>query len=231
MVKLARSLLLSVMEDVVAQRGRDGSAWLERTAQAVGNVGAFISAFANASRHTGRAALALTPAEVGRLREVGLTWPLARWALDDLARAALLLRAAEVLDAPGLEAAVDGAYRKGDTRERQAVLRALPLLPHPDRFLAVAVDAARSGVPPLFEAIACGNPYPAAHFPTLNFNHLVMQALVTGVALDRIVDLGARVTPELVRAANDYAAERRAAGRSVPADLDYITEATRIVAA
>ena len=54
------------------------------------------------------------------------------------------------------------------------------------------MDAARSGVPPLFEAIACENPYPAAHFPALNFNHLVLQALVTGVALDRIVGLGAR---------------------------------------
>jgi hypothetical protein len=60
---------------------------------------------------------------------------------------------------------------------------------------------------------------------------MVRQALVTGVALDRVVGLGARVTPELVRMANEYAAERRAAGRSVPADLDYITEATRVVAA
>jgi hypothetical protein len=162
---------------------------------------------------------------------VGLTWPLVRWALDDFARAALLLRAAEVLPPSDLEAVVDRAYRDGDTRQRQAVLRALSLLPDADRFLAVAVDAARSGIPPLFEAIACENPYPAAHFPAMNFNHMVLQALITGVALDRFVGLGARVTPDLVRMANDWAAERRAAGRSVPADLDYIAEAARIVAA
>ena len=230
-VKLARSLLLSVMEDIVGQRARDGGAWLETVTHAATGVDTFASAFANASRRTGRSALALGPDDTKRLAEVGVTWPVSRWALDDLARVALLLRAAEVVDPAELQALVDRAYRKGDTRERQAVLRALPLLPDPPRFLAYAVDAARSGIPPLFEAIACENPYPAAHFPALNFNHLVLHALVSGVALDRIVGLGARVTPDLVRVANDYAAERRAAGRSVPADLDYITEATRVVAA
>ena len=230
-VKLARSLLVSVVEELVGQRAREGADWRGATAETPTNGDAFASAFANASRRTGRSALALTPGDVARLREVGLTWSMTRWALDDLARAAVLLRAAEVLDGIALQALVDRVYRQGDTRERQAVLRALPLLPNPARFLAVAVDAARSGVPPLFEAIACQNPYPAAHFPALNFNHLVLQALVTGVALDRVVGLGARVTPELVRLANEYAAERRAAGRSVPADLGYLTEATRVVAA
>ena len=93
------------------------------------------------------------------------------------------------------------------------------------------LDAARADSAPLFEAIAFDNPYPSSHFPTLNFDQMVMRALVGGVALDRIVGLGARVTPALVRMANDYAAERRAAGRSVPADLGYITAATRIAAA
>jgi hypothetical protein len=216
------------MEDIVSRRAREGGAWLESIG---GGPDSFASAFANASRRTGRSALALTPNDAAQLREVGLTWSVARWALDDFARVALLLRAADVLDARGLESVVDRAYRQGDTRERQAVLRALPLLPQPARFLAVAIDAARSGIPPLFEAIACENPYPAAHFPALNFNHLVLQALVTGITLDRIAGLGARVTPDLVRLANEWAAERRAAGRSVPADLDYITEAARTVAA
>lgn len=219
------------MEDIVARRAREGGAWLEATARAAGDAGAFASAFSQASWSTGRSALGLSPEEVTRLREVGVRWPLTRWALDDFARAALLVRAGEALGAAGFQGVVDGVYRGGDTRERQAVLRALPMLAHPDRFLAVAVEAARSGTPPLFEAIACENPYPAANFPTLNFHHMVMRALVSGVALDRIVELGARVTPELVRMANEYAAERRAAGRSVPADLGYITTATRIAAA
>jgi hypothetical protein len=75
----------------------------------------------------------------------------------------------------------------------------------------------------VFEAIACENPYPAAHFPELNFNQMVLKALFTGVALERVIGLDGRVTPELARMANDYASERRAAGRSVPADIWRVT--------
>jgi hypothetical protein len=230
-VKLARSLLLSVIEDAVTHRAREGGAWLGAATATTATPDAFASAFANASRHTSRSALSLTPEDESQLRELGVTWSLGRWALDDLARAALLLRAGDVLDGHDLAGLIDRVYRKGDTRERQAVLRALPLLREPVRALPVAIDAARSGIPPLFEAIACENPYPSMHFPALNFNHLVLQALVTGVALDRIVGLGARVTPDLVRLTNDFAAERRAAGRRVPGDIDAIIEAARVRAA
>ena len=45
-----------------------------------------------------------------------------------------------------------------------------------------------------------------------------------------MVGLAARVTPELVRVANEYAADRRASGRLVSADLDYITRAASAAA-
>jgi hypothetical protein len=226
-VQLARPLLLSVMEDLLARRARGGAGWLTGPLLGASDLQTFHAAFSRASRHVGRSALDLGPDEVSRLRDVGVTWSLGRWALDDFARAALLLRAGEVLDLAVQAEVVDRGYQRGDTRQRQSVLRALPLLPFPERFLATAVDAARSAVPALFEAIACENPYPAAHFPALNFNHLVLHALVTGVALDLVEGLGARVTPDLVRMANEYAAERRTAGRSVPADLEYLTVAAR----
>ena len=73
-------------------------------------------------------------------------------------------------------------------------------------------------------------PYPSAHFPALNFNQMVLQAIIYGVSLDRVVGLATRVTPELVRVANEYAAERRANGRLVSADLDYITRAASAAA-
>jgi hypothetical protein len=37
--------------------------------------------------------------------------------------------------------------------------------------------------------------------------------------LDRIIGLERRMTPELKRMTVDYVAERRAAGRSIPADV------------
>jgi hypothetical protein len=150
-------------------------------------------------------------------------WPLEGWGLDDLGRVTLLLLAAARPGPGRLYELVDDCYRHGDTRERQAVLRALPLLPEAERFLPLGVDACRTSVQPLFEAMACENPYPAAHFPELNFNQMVLKALFTGVALKRIVGLDRRLTPDLARMASDYAGERRAAGRSVPSDIGLVT--------
>jgi hypothetical protein len=72
---------------------------------------------------------------------------------------------------------------------------------------------------PLFESIACDNPYPERHFPTAQFNQLVLKALFVGLPLARVVGLAARRNDELSRMASDFAAERRAAGRPVPPDL------------
>ena len=218
-------LLLTAMDDIVAGRARDVGAWTAVMASAADGVDAVVSLFGAASRYAGRSALALTRNEAERLRGLGVHWPLTRWALDDCARATLLLRAGQALDGPSLQAVVHHCYGRGDIRERQAILRALPLLQHSGRFLALAADAARSTVLALFEAVACENPYPAEHFPQLNFNHMVVAALANGIALDRIVDLGGRVTSDLVRLANEWAAERRSASRSVPADLHDLTAA------
>jgi hypothetical protein len=77
----------------------------------------------------------------------------------------------------------------------------------------------------VFEAIACENPYPMQHFPEHNYNQMVLKAFFTGVAVQRIDGLAARRSPELVRMAEAYASERRAAGRSVPSDIGLVTGA------
>jgi hypothetical protein len=170
----------------------------------------------------GCAPLAPSPAERDWLRACGIGWPLAAWTLDQLARAALLVLAVERLPERQGVALVDDCYRRGDVRERQAVLRALPLLSGAHRFLDVALAAARTNLQPDFEALAAENPYPAAHFPQDAFNELVLKALSVGLPLGRIVALRDRVTPELVRRAADFARERAAAGRPVPPDVERL---------
>jgi len=150
-------------------------------------------------------------------------WPITTWGVDELGRATFLLTAATHLPAVTFERLVDECYRHGDNRERQAVLRALPLLPDPEHFVPIGVDACRTHIQPIFEAIACENPYPATYFPELNFNQMVLKALFLGVALERIAGLEQRVTPELRRMAIDYASERQAAGRSIPGDMWRLT--------
>jgi hypothetical protein len=113
-------------------------------------------------------------------------------------------------------------FTHGDNDERRAILRALPALRDRERFVPLAVEACRTSVVPVFEAIACDNPFPAAHFPDANFHQMVLKAVFVGISLARVVGLHQRRSPELQRMARDYAAERRAAGRSIPDDLALI---------
>jgi hypothetical protein len=187
-------------------------------------------AFVAAGRKVGRAPLRLTDLERAALVDAGVSWSLDGWDTDGLARARLLLACDVHPDHALLDvstAAISAIHRDGDARERAAVLRTLALLRAPARFHALAVDACRSHVQPLFEAIAAENPYPARFFDALAFNQLVLKCLFTGVALERVVELPRRTTPELLRMANDYASERRAAGRSVPTDIERLAGSAR----
>ena len=224
---LTSSQVEEVLRELVERRTETASReWLARTCAAIGGApdrGALLEGFTAATRRLGRARLAPTEEEIARLAGAGVSWPIGTWGADELGRVALLVAAAAHWPEAELEALVEACYRQGDGAERQAVLRALPLLPAPERFLEIAVDACRSHIQPLFEAIACENPYPARHFPELNFNQMVLKALFTGVTLARIIGCDGRVTSELSRMAADYASERRAAGRSVPPDIGKLT--------
>lgn len=117
-------------------------------------------------------------------------------------------------------------YRLGDNAEKRAVLRTLPLLLGglpPDPLVELAIAACRTNVTTVFEAICCSNPLPAARFPQHNFNQMVLKAVFVEVALDRIIGLQDRLNDDLARMATDFADERRAAGRTVPADIALVT--------
>jgi hypothetical protein len=140
------------------------------------------------------------------------------------ARTLLLLLACERLAADAHARLVRDLFRRGDNDERIALLRSLHHLPQSERFVETAIEACRSHVQDVFEAIACDNPYPAASFPDLNFQQLVMKALFTGAPLSRVIGYQTRITDELKRMVTDYAAERTAAGRVVPDDVALILQ-------
>lgn len=140
-------------------------------------------------------------------------------ALHELGRTALLLYATGFLDPHVHAEFVEDLFVRGDFAERQALLRTLSLLPGPDRFLSIAVEACRSNVQTVFEAIACENPYPLRYFPELHFNQMVMKSLFLGVSLQRIVGLATRVTPVLSKMVQDYVEEQTAARRPVSEDI------------
>jgi hypothetical protein len=174
----------------------------------------FDRAFASAGRRFGKAPI--TPAQVAAIRAAGLVIP-DDLGIDECARGALLLAAAPSVDL------VRDLVRRGELRERQAVLRVLSALPEPARFVELAVDACRTNVEGVFHAIACDNAFPAAQFADAPFHQMILKALFTGAPVARIHGLRARITDELVRMVRAYASERRAAGRPVPEDAKLVT--------
>ena len=198
----------------------DARAWLVEQLAAAGEPARFAAAFAGAGRRLGRAAI--REAAAAAITASGLRWPVT--GADECGRAALVLAAIDRLAPDEHVAFIANLVRRGEVRERQAVLRALAALPEPARFVELAIDALRTNVVDVFAAIACDNPLPARCFDERAFGQMILKALFVGAPLARVVGLQARITPELIRMVDAFASERRAAGRDVPADAALITD-------
>lgn len=203
---------------VAAIEPGDGRTWLVEQVAAAGEPARFAAAFAAAGRRLGRAAI--TDEAAAAITASGLRWPVT--GADECGRAALLLAAVAAMPDERHAGFVRDLIRRGEVRERQAVLRALAALPGPERFVEIAVDACRSNVETVFAAIACDNEFPARHFPAPAFHQMVLKALFIGAPVARIAGLAARTTDELVRMVDAYVSERTAAGRAIPDDAALI---------
>jgi len=220
-----QSSAAQALASVVTQHGTSSQAqWLAAAVQALGTPPQPMKlriGLARAARKLGHEPLELSVAEREAL-PVGPGY--GRWVLRDFGRASLLLTALERLAASEHLALVEPLIRRSDAGEQVSLLRAAPLLPEPERFTAVVVDACRTNSVEVFEAIACDNPFPRDFFSDGAYNQIVIKAMFVDSGVDRIVGLAERVNPEMVRMAADYAAERRAAARSIPPGVDTIHE-------
>jgi len=199
------------------QLPESGRSWLRPALQLEG--ARFSLLYARAGRKLGFAPLSVAAAPALPLPNQEQLWPAC-----DIGRVLLLCEQSRRQTAQECAQLLRTLFAKGDNRERVAVLRSLLWLQHPESGLDVAIDACRSHVQDVFEAIACENTYPAAYFPDLNFNQMVLKAFFTEVAAARIAGLAQRQSEDLKRMALAYASERSAAGRSVPADLNLATQ-------
>jgi len=205
-------------ELVAAIDAGDARAWLVEQLAAAGEPARFAAAFAGAGRRLGRAAI--REAAAAAITASGLRWPVT--GADECGRAALVLAAIAAMPDDRHAGFVRDLVRRGEVRERQAVLRVLAALPEPARFVEIAIDACRTNVETVFSAIACDNDFPARHFPAPAFHQMVLKALFIGAPLARVAGLAERTSDELIRMVDAYASERAAAGRAIPADVALI---------
>ncbi|MGK5742198.1 EboA domain-containing protein [Micromonospora sp. URMC 103] len=187
-----------------ALRGVPDPEWLDAALrQVAADPGTITRFFPAAGRRCGRAALPDAPG----------------WTADEAARAVLL--AALPTDHA---AHAEALYRQGDAAEKRAVLKALPLLPVGTAAVPLLHDAIRTNDTRLVAA-ALG-PY-ARHLDPAAWRQAVLKCVFTGVPLAAVADLDARADGELAVMLAGLAAERHAAGRTMPADatdlLDRLT--------
>ncbi|TWH18376.1 EboA domain-containing protein [Prauserella rugosa] len=148
--------------------------------------------------------------------------------IEDQARVALVCAAAQGWDRDALVAEIGALYRHGDADEKRAVLRALDHLDVGDAALDLVGDALR-GNDTRHIAAALG-PYAARHLDAHTWRHGVLKCLFTGVPLAAVSGIaersgiGERRDAELARMVEAFAAERRAAGRDVPADATWLLD-------
>lgn len=148
---------------------------------------------------------------------------------SDTARGQLVGRLEDLLPPDELAAALSALYDGGDSAERRGVLRGLGVLATrspklPDvvvtaglRLTAEALRTNESGV-----VAAAVGPFAAAHLDQHSWRHAVLKLVFMGISLGAVTDLRERADDELARMAGDFAAERTAAGRPVPHDVELL---------
>jgi hypothetical protein len=176
------------------------------------------TAFSAAPRMVGKSVLALNQTELAEAGEARALWKPERWSVDQAARC-LLLVARNASDADEYISTVEKLFSTADARELVALYQAIPLLPHQERYALRAAEGVRSNMLNVFHAIALNNPYPYERFEEPAWNQMVLKVAFVGSPMCEIIGLEERVNPGLARMLRDLVHERRAAGRSFPAEV------------
>jgi hypothetical protein len=171
-----------------------------------------------APRRLGKADLALPAAELARADALRPGLDLGDWSVDQLARVALMA-ATHSGDDAAFASRFDGFCATAEINELIALCRGLPLYPGPALIEPRAREAVRSGIKPVFEAVAHRNPYPRETFAEDAWNQMVVKAFFMGSTLWPIQGLDERANPRLARMLVGLAQERWAAQRPVSGEV------------
>ena len=113
------------------------------------------------------------------------------------------------------EPKVANLIQVADTGELVTFLKFLILLPNGERFKHSAVEALRTNIATVFEAISMNNPYPATYFNDQQWNQMYLKAAFMQLDLSNILEVDKRANKDLARIISDYAHERWAASRDI----------------
>jgi hypothetical protein len=213
---------LALAERWIAERSDErGIAWyrgaVRDVAQAT-NERALGVAIGLAPRRLGKADLSLDADALARAAALRPGLDLGDWSIDQLARVALM-RASHRGDDAAFAARFDRFCATAEINELIALCRGLPVYPNGPLLEPRAREAVRSGIKPVFEAVAHRNPYPREFFAEDAWNQMVVKAFFMGSVLWPIQGLDERANPRLARMLVGLAQERWAAARPVSGEV------------
>jgi hypothetical protein len=169
-----------------------------------------------------RSNLSLSSIDIASAQALRSGWRPDTWRTDEAARVALVL-ATWRGEKPPFAASVDRLCATGELTEHVACVKGFAIFPSPEGLTSRARKAVRSSIQPLFEAIACQNPYPADYFDEAAYNQMIVKCVFSDIPIETVVGLADRRNKDLVRMLRDLVSERHAAGRTVPEPvLHYI---------
>lgn len=194
--------------------------WLEDRARAIadGDQKSLFIAFGLVPRKVGKADLNLTEMERDQASEARPGWNPSAWSLDQLVRTWLVLLF-PMTDKSRYLKSLDLMFSTGEVGELVALYQALPVLPEPSLHVLRAAEGIRNNIKAVLCAVAHNNPYPNEQFSDDQWNQMILKCLFVGVSLRPMIGVDERANPRLTSMLVDFAHERRAAYRPVPAEL------------
>jgi hypothetical protein len=170
-----------------------------------------------APRRLGKAPLALDADDLVRAAALRRGLDPTGWSVDQLARVALMV--ASYRDDAGFAECLDRFCTTAEINELIALCLGFAIYPVTAPIEPRAREAIRSGMKPVFEALAHRNPYPAEVFTEDHWNQMIVKAVFTESSLWPIQGLDQRGNPRLAAMMVALAQERWAAGRPISPEI------------
>ncbi|GAB2603953.1 EboA domain-containing protein [Spirosoma areae] len=181
----------------------------------------FYRVFTALPRFVGKQAVDV-PADVAfALERVRPGFTVVDWTLDRLARVWWLLQLPADDEAMYVRT-IAQLFKAAELNELVALYSALPVLAYPEAWRFQATEGIRNNIADVQSAIMLHNPYPADQFDEAAWNQMVLKAFFTDKDVTQISRLDERKNGQLAQTLADYAAERRAAGRSLPQHIERL---------
>lgn len=183
----------------------------------------FYRVFTALPRFVGRQPIQVRPEQSHMLDTFRSGFSVDGWTLDRLCRVWWLLQLPSD-DETHYVSTITELFRAGELNELVALYSALPVLAYPEAWRFQATEGVRNNIGDVQSAIMLHNPYPADYLDEASWNQLVMKAFFTEKDVTQIIGLHERANDRLAQILRDYIAERRAAGRSIPAHVEELIQ-------